>query len=141
MFRELHRHIHQIVQRLRNMANNSNNKNLDAETSKLFIDSDASRGMDAFETASLAIPQTARPGVTSPLERTFVEEQGQGSSSSRFVPTPRPGPKAGKSQAEAQPHAPREAWICCGCHATNPFVGPACWQCKAHWACNRCYCA
>lgn len=138
MFRKLHRQIHQIVQKLRNMANNSN-KNLDAATSKLFIDSDACRGVDAFETASLAIPQTARPGVASPLERTFVEEKGQGSSSTRFAPTPRSEPKAGESHAEAQPQMPREAWICCGCGVTNPFVGPACWQCKAHRACTRCY--
>lgn len=132
MFRNFHRQIHQIVQRLRNMANNSNNKNLDAETSKLFIDSDASHGMDAFETASLSIPQTARPSVTSPLERTFVEEKGQGSSSTRFAPTPRPEPKAGTSQV------PREAWNCCRCYTTNPLVGPACWQCKSHRACSQC---
>lgn len=134
MFRNFHRQIHQIVQRLRNMANNSN-KNLDAATSKLFIDSDASSGVDAFETASHAIPQTARPGVASPLERTFVEEKGQGSSSTRFAPTPRPEPKAGTSQV------PREAWICCRCDVVNPLVGPACWQCKYHRACSKCLAA
>lgn len=137
MFRKLHRQIHQIVQRLRNMANNSN-KNQDAEVSQVFVDQDRADGKDAFEAASLAIPQTARPEITSPLAKTFAEE-GKGTSNTRFTPTPRPEPKADNS--DAQPQVPRDAWICCLCDVTNPLVGPACWNCKTHYACARCYSA
>lgn len=139
MFRKIHRQIQQIVQRLRNMANNRNNKNLDAETSKLFVEADAAHGVDAFEVGSLQIPQTARPETTSPLEKTLAEEQGKGSSSTRFTPTPRPGPKADKSEAEAQPHkVPRDAWRCCRCEVTNPLAGLVCWACQIHYACPQC---
>ncbi|KAG6367108.1 hypothetical protein INS49_001290 [Diaporthe citri] len=125
------------------MANNSN-KNLDAETSKFFIDSDEARGVNPFEAASLDIPQTARPDSSSPLAKKFAEQEDEakGPSNTRFTPTPRPEPKADKSVAEIQAQkVPRNAWICCICEVTNPLVGPACWQCKSHYACTRCYSA
>lgn len=123
------------------MANNSNNnQNLDAETSKFFIRSDEARGVDAFEAASLDIPQTARPDSTSPLAKTFaeLEKDAKGRSGTRFTPTPRPEAKGDKSEPQK---VPRDAWICCVCEVTNPLVGPACWQCKSHYACTRCYAA
>lgn len=143
MFRNIHRQIQQFVQRLRSMANNSN-QNLDAATSKFFIDSDEARGVDAFEAASLDIPQTARPDSTSPLAKTFAEQEkeSKGRSNTRFTPTPRQETNADNSEAEVQEQkVPRDAWQCCICEVTNPLVGPACWHCKSHYACTRCYSA
>ncbi|KKY36743.1 hypothetical protein UCDDA912_g03267 [Diaporthe ampelina] len=139
MFRKLHRQIHNVVQRLRDMASN-NSANQDAELSKYFINEDKARGVDSFEVAAMDIPQTARPENTSPLAKTFaVEEEGKGRSSTRFAATPRPGPRADKLEAEAQTQkVPRDAWTCCHCDVTNPLVGPVCWQCKSHYVCIRC---
>lgn len=115
-----------------------NSTNLDAEVSKIFVESDKARGLNAFEAAALDIPPTARPGSDSPLKKTFVSEEGRGSASTRFVPTPRPKAKADDSQAESQ-LAPRQSWTCHVCEVTNPLVGPFCWNCKGHKVCPKCY--
>lgn len=138
MLRNLHGHIQQIVQRLRNMAGHKS-ANLDAEVSKIFVESDKARGVDAFEAAALQIPQTARPGSDSPLKKTFALEEGKGSASTRFVPTPRLEHKA---DSEAQPQqVPKGESVCCRCDVTNTLAGPACWNCKSHYVCRNCYSA
>lgn len=147
MFRKLYRYTQQIIQKLRNMA--SSNKNLDAEASKFFVNLDEAAGVeDAFQSASLNLPQTARPGTTSPLAKTFAEEEGKSEGKSEvkggpnppFTPTPRPEPKSDKSQAEAQPQkVPQGAWTCCMCGVTNPLIGLGCWYCKTHFVCPQCY--
>lgn len=141
MFRKLHRHIHNVVQRLRNMASD-NSANQDAELSRYFIKKDQARGVDAFEAAEKDIPQTARPENASPLAQTLAVEEGKGPSSTRFAPTPRRELKADRSEAGSEaPKVPRDAWICCHCDVVNPLAGPACWQCKRHYVCTRCHSA
>lgn len=144
MFRKLYRYTQRIIQKLRNMASDPNNKDLDAEVSKFFVKLDEAEGVNAFESASLNIPQTARPGTTSPLAKTFAEEEGKsevkGGPNPPFTPTPRPEPKSDKSQAEAQPQkVPQGKWTCCICGVTNPLVGLTCWYCKTHHVCLQCY--
>ncbi|KAI3391233.1 hypothetical protein diail_7747 [Diaporthe ilicicola] len=138
MFRNLYRRIHHIVQRVKNMANKSTNQ--DAELSKYFVAEDQSRGVNAFEAATLDIPQTARPGNISPLARTLaeLEPDSKGSSAGKFTPTPRPEPK-GPSEARVEPKkVPRDEWKCCICGVTNPLAGLPCWQCKLHRVCHQC---
>ncbi|POS77611.1 hypothetical protein DHEL01_v204003 [Diaporthe helianthi] len=84
--------------------------NMDAEVSKFFIHADKCLGVDAFEEASKQIPGTGRPATDSPLKKTFALEEGKGSASTRFVPTPREEPKADDGQAEA--NVPRDSWVC-----------------------------
>lgn len=117
-----------------------NSTNPDVEVSKIFVESDKACGVNAFEAAALDIPPTARPGSDSPLKKTFVSEEGKGSASTRFVPTPRPKAKADDFQAESQA-PPRQEWICCRCDVTNLLVGPFCWNCKGHQVCPKCYSA
>ncbi|KAL1862716.1 hypothetical protein Daus18300_008360 [Diaporthe australafricana] len=114
------------------MANN-NSTNQDAELSKYFIESDEVRGLNAFEVAALDIPRTARPGGVSPLAWTFeLEQEGKGLSPRKSIP-------AHRSEAQIEPaKVPRNGWKCCQCSAINPFLGPACWQCETHVACEQC---
>ncbi|KAK2601097.1 hypothetical protein N8I77_010569 [Diaporthe amygdali] len=130
------------------MASNTSNDK-DAEISKFFVNEDRSQGVDAFEAADLDIPNTARPDNISPLAYTFAEqEEGKGSSSRRFVPTPRterrftptlrPESKSEMKTSSEPQKIPRNEWLCCQCGVPNPLVGPACWQCKVHRACHNC---
>lgn len=122
MFRNHHRQIQEIVQRLTNMAGSSST-NLDAAVSKISIEADKAHGVDAFEAASLQIPETGRPGSDSPLSKTFALEE---------------EPKADDDQAEAQ--VTEGSWVCCMCGAANEVAGSAsqgCWGCESH-ACGKC---